>query len=817
MKCFLSHSSNDKGAYAAIIANALGPNVEYDEVTFEEGMGNFEEILNALDRSSLFVLLISDFSLDSEWVKREIAEAKVRLEAGQLKRFFPIIIDPSINHTDRRIPDWIKEAYNLRPITRPTIASKRIKERLVELSWQSHPMLKTRDQIFVGRNTQLAEFEQRFDDFTKTQPAVVVASGLNEIGRKTTVRQALRKASLVRDTYEPIRINLARDDSVEGFILKLYDLGITVSVDTKNLLSKSVDEKVNLCALLVDDVLKHHEILLIDDNYCIVRYEGELAPWFQDVVSRICPNKVAICIASSARPKKYLYVKNEKYFFIHIPELERSERIGLFRRYSELLGINLSNKDYENFTPLLKGFPEQVTYAASLIAEMGPEKAFKHSHDIASFSIYRANIILKKFEDDIGLVEFLRFISSFEFVSIDFVATVEELIGEAITGFLDILLSDNVCELIGASGNYFRVNEIIRDAIIRDRIGIAEKYALALRKFAEGFAQAYDENLFDVSEYQIAIREALSSGINISDRLLIPAHFLQTMRQLYGGRSYREVISLADRVLQNKENYDEHTEQDIRYYLCQSLARLSDNRFLKEVQFINGPEHDFLMGFYYRFKRRFRDAIDRYSKAMDHKRTVQRARREIVFVLNTIEDFDGAISLARDNFERYRGNPFLAQAYFDCLMHQPDRDYARGEAKVVLDSLENIGGARATEMLDNLRARYEFEFGNKENAFLQIDATIRRYPDIIYPLLTKLEMATSAEDADLLESTIGELEKRNPSPGHSAAIAKAEAVLAALTGDYDRAVRMLSRELAELSDSAKDKLTRKLRRIAGIS
>ena len=175
MKCFLSHSSRDKAHYASIVANLLRPNVEYDESTFEEGMGNLEEIINALDRSSIFVLLISNNSLDSEWVRREIAEASGRLDNGQLKRFFPIIIDPSIDHTDRRIPDWIRDSYNLRPITRPTIAAKRIKERLVEASWKNHPMLKARDRIFVGRNAQIGEFEQRFDDFTKPQPTVVFA------------------------------------------------------------------------------------------------------------------------------------------------------------------------------------------------------------------------------------------------------------------------------------------------------------------------------------------------------------------------------------------------------------------------------------------------------------------------------------------------------------------------------------------------------------------------------------------------------------------------------------------------------------------
>ncbi|WP_084420143.1 TIR domain-containing protein [Henriciella litoralis] len=811
MKCFLSHSSKDKLSYASIVANALKPNVEYDEYTFEEGMENFEEILRALERSSVFVLLISDHSLNSEWVRREISEAQHRLSTGDLKRFFPIIIDPNIAHTDPRIPDWIQTAYNLRPITRPTIAAKRIKERLVEVSWQTHPMLKKRDQIFVGRNAQLQEFEQRFDDVTRRQPIAVFASGLHEIGRKTTIIHALRKANVVRSTYEPIRLDLNRDDNIEGFIVKLYDLAISETKDIENLLSKSVEEKTRICAVLLNDIAAQKEIIVIDDNYCIVRFEGEIAPWFESVLSHLKSDKVLLCIASSARPLKYKYRKDE-LFFISVPELDKTESVGLFKRYTEILGINLSEKEYENFLPLLKGFPEQVTYAASLISDLGTEKALQNSHDIANFSIYRANIVIRHFENDPDLVDFLRFISSFEFVSIDFISKIGILIQKSITDYIDILLQHNVCEIIGPNGNYFRVNEVIRDAIIRDRYEIRDDYASALKDFAEEFVKSSPEEVFDVSEYQIAIKEALASDTPVPHQKLIPAHFLQTMRQLYGDRNYLEVIRLADRVLLNKDNFDNHTEQDIRYYLCQSLARRTSDRFLTEVQKISGPEHDFLLGFYYRLKRRFPKALQRYHAAMKHRRTEQRARREIVFVLLTTEDYDAAISLARENFERYPHNPYLAQAFFNCAINNRDKERAKLETSEILEALTKIGGDRATEMAASLQARFEFEFGDKVIAFEKVDSVIKAYPDIIYPRLTKLEMATAYEDLALLKDTISELKSQNLGAGHRSAITKAEAVVLSLSGDKDRALRMLDRELSDLSDTAKERLRRRIER-----
>ena len=80
---------------------------------------------------------------------------------------------------------------------------------------------------------------------------------------------------------------------------------------------------------------------------------------------------------------------------MEIPELGKVERNGLFKRYCEYLEINLSESDFDNFTPLLKGYPEQVTYACSLIKELGPVNAFRQSFEIASYSTYRAGIYLK--------------------------------------------------------------------------------------------------------------------------------------------------------------------------------------------------------------------------------------------------------------------------------------------------------------------------------------------------------------------------------------------------------------------------------------
>jgi len=813
MKCFLSHSSKDKGRYVSVVASKLAPNVEYDELTFEEGMGNLEEILSALERSDIFVLFLSENSLESEWVRKEISEAKLRLDNGTLKRFFPLVIDKEITHRDSRIPDWISDNYNLRPITKPTIAAKRIRERMIEASWKSHPMLKHRDQIFVGRNQHIADFEQRMDDLAKEQPTVIFASGLRDIGRKSMMRNALRKSNVIRETYEPIRLDLTQEDSIEGLILKVADLGLSDDVDTSDLMKRTSEEKQEICARLMSDVFKYKEILLIEDRYCIVRFDRDIAPWFLEVVKKLDHHSLGICVATSAKAAKYKYVRDNRYFFIELPELQKVEREGLFKRFCEFLDVELEREDYRNFSPLLKGFPEQVTYAATLISELGKEGAFAKADEIISFSSYKASIFLKRYEDDEEVLSFLRFLSSFDFVSLDFVIWIEEKVQKPLTSMMENFVADSVCEAIGTTGQYFRVNEVIRDAIVRDRTKLADAYHNVLTSFVQNFAENYASEGFDVSEYHIAVKQALATGVDLPESMMIPAHFLQTMKDLYNKRAYKEVVSLADRVLQNSDFYDEHTRQDILYYLCQSLARLQNPRFTEEVQKITGPEHDFLFGFYYRLRRRFVDALKRYRAAMKHQRTEQRARREIVFVLIAIEAFEEGLSLAKENHERYPSNPFLAQAYFQCLLHGPDDPDLSDKLQEVLSALDLIGGTRAEEMHANLAARYEFQFGNRQRSYEMVDRAIADHDNIVYPVLTKLDMAIQDLNAEMISICIKKMQSGNLGTGHHAAVTKAKAILTALEGDVSRALRIVEKDLSELSENATEKL---IRRIQGI-
>ena len=226
IKAFLSHSSKDKKSYVDIVANWLGKNdIVYDSVTFEHGEETLNEILKDLNQTELFVIFISNNSLESNWVQKEITEAKSKYDDGKIQKIFPIIIDNEITYHDERIPDWLR-TYNLKPIRRAKVAARRIQQKLRELSWIKHPQLKKRQQIFIGRNDKLEEFEERIHDFEKNKPTAIMVSGLSGVGRRTFLHKALNKTNIIEPSYKASCIYLDKNVSIEDFILKLNDLGL---------------------------------------------------------------------------------------------------------------------------------------------------------------------------------------------------------------------------------------------------------------------------------------------------------------------------------------------------------------------------------------------------------------------------------------------------------------------------------------------------------------------------------------------------------------------------------------------------------------
>ena len=145
---------------------------------------------------------------------------------------------------------------------------------------------------------------------------------------------------------------------------------------------------------------------------------------------------------------------------------------------------------------------------------------------------------------------------------------------------------ENICEYFGYEEQFIRLNDSIRDYIIRNKIKINDSFRIKIKEHVNNFLSSDAKNDFDSSEYVYSIKEALRIGADIEEKYLFPSHFLRTMKDLYFDNtqnSRNKVIELADRVLQKEQFIDYDFARDIRFYLCLALAKNRDKRVLKEA------------------------------------------------------------------------------------------------------------------------------------------------------------------------------------------------------------------------------------------
>jgi tetratricopeptide (TPR) repeat protein len=386
-------------------------------------------------------------------------------------------------------------------------------------------------------------------------------------------------------------------------------------------------------------------------------------------------------------------------------------------------------------------------YVIELIKSKGLPYVIGHLQLIVDFATDKSEKLLDSVVENGEDLLFFAVLAEFDCIKLDILDLVFP--NYDYSKILEKCLSMSICEKIGAVGEYIHLCDIIRDYVQRLRITLTSQIRNALRAFVEKIITSQDYEGIDASTYFYSLRQTLINGDigKIDDRYLIPSHFLNAMKDLYDNRkSYKDVISLANRVLAYESNLDKMIADEIRFYLCLSLARVHEisdreEQFKREIFKVDYPKHDFLFGFYYRMQGRYSEAIERQSKVIDEPRIGSMARRELVQIYILKEEYDKALSLAEENYTKRPNNPFHLQAYLICLMH---REHWRENQELIEQLLEQLSNTNSEQLKDKYlttMARYKLHCLNQlDSAEAYIDQALQSFPDILYPHLTKLDL-----------------------------------------------------------------------------
>ena len=535
LKAFLSHSSKQEG-YVEIVAKHLGKsNIIFDKWTFEEGNKTIDDIFQGLSETEVFVLFISNEALESEWVKTEIEKAYELIKSGNIKQLYPIIIDENIKYDDKRIPQWIQENYNLKYVSKPTKASERVKQILKTLSWKLYPKNKKLSQLFIGRTELIRKYEERIFDFEKPAPITMISTGIPSIGRRKFTLHCLKNSNKIRENYTPPTIFLGSRDSIEDLIISLYDLGFSQKERKElfALLNREMKDKVSLAAELLLEIEQHETIIFIIDNYSIVGQDSNIVDWFKETVKSLRGiERLFICLISRSRIRYKQLLYNDYIFATEMPELEKYERNAIFNALLELESIQINKQNFSTICELFNGFPEQVFFTFDNLISEGLPYLMKNMHLIPDYNSEKVAHVVQKYESDKFAIQVLGFLSDCEFVSLNFLETVFKEDSQRIKSVIEEFSNSFIIEFIGATKEYFRLNDAIRDYIQRIGIRLDEKYKRNLENHVKSTFNDYDTLDRDMSDYVITVKEALKKEYDIPQELLLPSHFLNAMRDL---------------------------------------------------------------------------------------------------------------------------------------------------------------------------------------------------------------------------------------------------------------------------------------------
>lgn len=838
IKCFLSHSSKDKENYVRPLFNELkkfgSDRIIYDEISFEEGMKTIDEINAYLNETSLFVIFLSNSSLDSSWVRNELVEAKDLFDKDKIKIIYPIIIDRNINHNDERIPEWMRKELNIQPIFQYRLAVNKIITRLRQISWQIHPRLKEREQIFVGRNDVINEIEQRLDDIDKIYPMVLVATGLPYIGRKSTLRYALVKSNVIKDFYQFIDISLDDNDGIEDFLLRIADSGLydLSSEERKIIFDSSFDVKEKLAKNIIHSITACREKIFISDNACLIQRNGEIVDWFKNILEDLHHNEYSgllFCIKTQFKVKPHIRRELPYIFSFDVKELDVSERKGLISRYAKFQGIrdSIKNEDLSFFVDLLTGYPEQVFFAVDQIKYLGVRKAKDLSHLIQQYASDKARVIIDKYKNDKDKIEFITLLSKFEFITFNILF---EIVDEKrYMPILEELLSESICELFGKTSEYIRLNNVVKDYISRSRFGYSNSFDSSLNDYVIKFYNNYNEENFDIIGYQIAAKENLmqkmkySSDITLPSNFILPSVILKVIKQLYDiEKNYDEVVNLSNYILSNTKNIHKNMIEYVRFIKCQSLARQrKTGEFFEEVRNIkDSPERAFLTGFLYRIQGKTTDAEKFLNQALIEKgHDDPKVIGELIRVYMQNEEYEKAYEFSEKNYKRRTGNLINVNDYFTCLLMKDDKREKRDLLENIVSRLEIDPSDKAQEILLSMKARISLFYDNNvKESFSFIEEAERRFPKISYPLLTKADLAIYVKDYVKLRDAVLALE---PITGRNAqtyrSYIKYKAILLAMENKKEDSIKLIQNELSGLSETNKKRLFDKINQYENIT
>ena len=672
IKAFISHSSVQKEFVRNLVESLGRDYCLVDCYNFESAYKTIDEIYTNIERSTVFVLLLSRDSLDSDWVAEEIRYARKKMSTDKLDRFWPFIVDETLTVED--CPEWMRkdECFNLKKYRSYKMLARDIEQKFRGIIWSCNPQRKKLDTLMVGRNSDIEHFEDIYQSSRGMKLKALIVSGRDGVGKDMFILKCMDKIGYKTETV-PYKINLGSKEGIENFIIQLNLITRTFNeTQLINVLKGSTSDKIENAASLLNELLDSQSVLSVNDDMACVLPNRMLADWLVELVEQSnMNNQLGLFIKSRKMLNSFVETEHPSFGHVNLQPLEAKDRYKLF--YNLLRIYNLTNISEDNvrwFVERLLLSPSQLVKAVEALSRKSIAVVKKDIQALIDWGDTQIKPMLSSFFGDEESRHLLIILSKMDFVSYDIL---EQFLGERSVEVMEKLyemMAFGIVTVFGDKEQFFRLDHYMSDYINRCRIQLPANLESLLKEILEEKICSSSYITEDVSVYLYEKRKLIISGKGKPEDFLVPSVVVSSVMEIYNKQSYKQVIGLCDMVLNDVHNYFPDQERELRYWLCLALARLTDKRFYREVEYFKDIDYYFLRGFYHRNAKEYAEAEKWLVKTLEKSPNLQRAKRELVTALLAQNKFNLAIELAKENYEKHPENSYQIHGYFRCLVRK---------------------------------------------------------------------------------------------------------------------------------------------------
>lgn len=711
IKAFISHSSKQK-AFVKELVEKLGRDFcIVDCYNFEPAYKTIDEIYKNIDKSSVFVLLLSKDSINSDWVDKEIRYARTKLQNEQIDRFWPFIVDDDLEIED--CPDWIRkdECFNLKKFDSPIMLARDIEQKFRKIIWSSDAKRKQIETLMVGRNADIDKFESIYLSSRGLNIKSLVISGRDGVGKDMFISQCLVKIGYDKEII-PYSINMGNNEGVEDFIIQLNEITRKfTSAELMDVLSQSPIEKAKTAANLLNILLDSRTVLTISDNMSCVQANRKLADWLVDLVDNAgMNNQLGLFIKSKKALITFGETDHPSFGHIKLEPLDTNDRTKLFYSLLRLYNINnISESDVKLFVEKLLLSPIQIVKTVEKLSVYPVSSVKRDIKELIDWGDQQINPFVSKFFVDEETKQLLIIMSKLDFVSYEILEGVFEVRIIEVMQTMNDLMDFGIVSTFGPNEQYFRLDHYFSDYIKRCNLRLPDDIDNLLNEVLEDVIVNSDDITEDISAFLYDKKQRIIAGKGCPEDFLVPSVVVASVVEVYNKKDYPSVISICDKVLNDVHNYYQEQERELRYWLCLALARKQNERFYVEVRNLKGADFHFLRGFYHRIAAEYSKAEYHLNKALEMSPELQRAKRELVTVLLAQGKYEQALAMAEENYKKHPENSYQIQGYFRCLVRK--KGLNRNDFDVLeelMNAMKNNLSDKSEELLAAMEIEYNF-------------------------------------------------------------------------------------------------------------